>query len=88
MSKPDLARVKRILPILKRRGEEWDLNTTATRACKQERECETIINLSRVRVEMSWRALKMAKHSAVNEEAVVRGRLLDKEICSFGIWRT
>jgi len=62
------------------------LNTSATRACKQERESEAIKNLLDTRVEMSWRASKMAKHLAVNEEAV-GGRLLEKEICSLEIWK-
>jgi len=55
------------------------LNTAHTSACKQEKESETVRNLLGVRVEMSWRASKLTKHLAVNEEAVGR-RLLENKI--------
>jgi len=61
------------------------LNTSTTRACKQERESEAIKNLLGTRVRMSWRASKMAKHSVAVNEEVAGGRLLEKE--SFLIWK-
>lgn len=41
-------------------------------------------NLPEVKVDMVWKALTMAKHSAMHDE-VDRGRLLDREMCKFGM---
>jgi len=53
MLRSDWIRVKIIFFILKKRWEKWNLNTSVTRDCKQERESETNKKLLEARVEMS-----------------------------------
>jgi len=66
------------------RGLGGDLNTLEERDWRQESESVAIRNLLGCKVDMSWSDSTMAKHSAVNEEAV-GGRLLVKEIHSSGM---